>query len=101
VVGSGYSWLQDFAMHAAAANVANKNVAIVGVGRASLSHPDFARTLHETGRLNRKQVCRTFSYCTNLMRCKDHPLGQFETGCPPFDKEAYDSIWKKAKSKQK
>jgi len=39
-------------------------------------------------------VCRTFSYCTAIMRAKDHPLGQFPTGCPPFDKEAYGEIWK-------
>jgi 2,4-dienoyl-CoA reductase-like NADH-dependent reductase (Old Yellow Enzyme family) len=101
VMGSAYSWLQDFAMHAAAANVKNGEVAIVGMGRATLSHPDFVKTLQETGHLNRKQVCRTFSFCTNLMRSKDHPLGQYPTGCPPFDKETYDPIWKEAESKLK
>jgi 2,4-dienoyl-CoA reductase-like NADH-dependent reductase (Old Yellow Enzyme family) len=99
VVGSGYSWLQDFAIHAAAANVAERQVAIVGMGRAALAHPDFASTLESEGCLNRKQVCRTFSYCTNLMRSKDHPLGQYETGCPPFDKEVYGPLWKEASSK--
>jgi NADPH2 dehydrogenase len=84
-----------------AANVANRHVAIVGMGRATLAHPDFARTLRETGRLNRKTVCRTFSYCTNLMRTKDHPLGQYATGCPPFDKEAYGPLWKEAEPKLK
>ena len=101
VVGSGYSWLQDFAMHAGAANVAARHAAIVGVGRATLSHPDFARTLQESGRLDRKRVCRTFSYCTNLMRSKDHPLGQYPTGCPPFDKEVYGPIWDEAEAKIK
>ena len=28
------------------------------------------------------------------MRAKQHPLGQYETGCPPFDKEAYGEVWK-------
>ena len=88
-------------MHAAAANIKNGDVAIVGMGRATLSHPDFVKTLQETGRLNRKQVCRTFSFCTNLMRTKDHPLGQYPTGCPPFDKETYDPIWKEAEPKLK
>jgi 2,4-dienoyl-CoA reductase-like NADH-dependent reductase (Old Yellow Enzyme family) len=96
VIGSGYSWLQDFSMHAAAAHVARGDVALVGVGRATLAHPDFARTLKEEGRLNRKQVCRTFSYCTNLMRSKQHPLGQYATGCPPFDKEVYGPLWDEA-----
>jgi len=98
VVGSGYSWLQDFAMHAAAANVAQGYVAIAGIGRATLSHPDFARHLQEHGELNRKVVCRTFSYCTNLMRTKNHPLGQYPTGCPPFDKDVYGPLWKEAEA---
>lgn len=99
VVGSGYSWLQDFAMHAAAANVEQGKISIVGMGRATLSQPEFARQLQEEGKLKRKTVCRTFSYCTNLMRTKDHPLGQYPTGCPPFDKEVYDPLWKEAKAK--
>lgn len=99
VVGSGYSWLQDFAFQAGATNVAAGHVAIVGYGRGTLSHPDFARSLAESGRLDRKRVCRTFSYCTNLMRTKDHPLGQYATGCPPFDKEAYGDLWKEAQKK--
>jgi len=99
VIGSGYSWLQDFAMHAAAANVGDGHVAIVGMGRATLSHPDFAQQLETDGTLDRKRTCRTFSYCTNLMRTKDHPLGQYATGCPPFDKDVYGPIWKEAEEK--
>jgi 2,4-dienoyl-CoA reductase-like NADH-dependent reductase (Old Yellow Enzyme family) len=101
IIGSGYSWLQDFAMHAAAAQVSRGDVAIIGMGRATLSQPDFAKILQETGRLERKRVCRTFSYCTNLMRTKDHPLGQYATGCPPFDKEVYGPIWQEAEAKLK
>lgn len=99
IVGSGYSWLQDFAFQAGAANVKAGDVAIVGYGRGTLSHPDFANSLRETGRLDRKRVCRTFSYCTNLMRTKDHPLGQYATGCPPFDKEVYGELWKEVQQK--
>lgn len=94
VVGSGYSWLQEFAPQAAAANVAGAHVSLAGFGRLTLAHPDFAGILAAEGRLNRKQICRTFSYCTALMRGKKHPLGQFPTGCPPFDKEVYGPIWK-------
>jgi 2,4-dienoyl-CoA reductase-like NADH-dependent reductase (Old Yellow Enzyme family) len=98
VIGGGYSWLQDFAAHAAAANVAAGHVAIVGFGRATLSHPDFAKALHDEGRFDRKQICRTFSYCTGLMRAKHHPTGQFPTGCPPFDKDVYGPIWKEVEA---
>ncbi|MBS0205736.1 MAG: NADH:flavin oxidoreductase [Planctomycetes bacterium] len=100
VVGSGYSWLQDFAMQAGAGNVRENRCSMVGIGRASLSHPDFARHLLEHGTLNRKLICRTFSYCTNLMRAKDHPLGQYPTGCPPFDKEIYGPQWKEIETQR-
>ena len=100
IIGSGYSWLQDFAMQAGAGNVRDQRCSIVGIGRASLSHPDFARHLQKHGTLNRRLICRTFSYCTNLMRSKDHPLGQYPTGCPPFDKEVYGPLWKEAERKQ-
>ena len=94
VVGTGYSYLQEFLPQAGAANVRDGRIGFVGVGRASLSQPDWVRQLAAHGRLDRKRVCRTFSYCTALMRAKDHPLGQFPTGCPPFDKDAYGEVWK-------
>lgn len=96
VVGSGYSYLQEFMPHAAAANIRDQRCTFVGVGRATLAQPDFARQIRERGRLERKRVCRTFSYCTALMRSKHNELGQFATGCPPFDKEGYGEIWRDA-----
>jgi NADPH2 dehydrogenase len=94
VVGTGYSYLQEFLPQAGAANVRDGRISLVGVGRASLAQPDWVRQLLDRGTLDRKRVCRTFSYCTALMRAKDHPLGQYPTGCPPFDKEAYGDVWK-------
>jgi 2,4-dienoyl-CoA reductase-like NADH-dependent reductase (Old Yellow Enzyme family) len=97
MVGSGYSYLQEYLFQAGAANVRDGRITFVGVGRASLPQPDFARRLTENGRLDRKRICRTFSYCTALMRAKHNELGQFATGCPPFDKEVYGPIWDAAK----
>jgi 2,4-dienoyl-CoA reductase-like NADH-dependent reductase (Old Yellow Enzyme family) len=97
VVGSGYSYLQEFLAQAGAANVRDRRVTFVGVGRAALPAPDFARLLLEQGRLDRKRVCRTFSYCTALMRAKHNELGQFPTGCPPFDKAVYGPVWDEAR----
>lgn len=94
IIGTGYSYLQECLPQAAAANVRDGRVAIVGVGRATLAQPDWVRQLLDHGKLDRKRVCRTFSYCTALMRSKNHPLGQYPAGCPPFDKEAYGEIWK-------
>jgi len=98
VIGSGYSWLQAFVFQAGAANVAEGRTSFVGIGRGSLSQPDFGRHVLRGEPLDPKRICRTFSYCTALMRNKNHPLGQFPTGCPPFDKAAYAEIWEEAKS---
>ncbi len=101
VVGTGYSYLQEFLPQAGAANLAEDRVSLVGVGRASLSQPDWVRQLAAHGQLDRKRVCRTFSYCTALMRAKDNAMGQYATGCPPFDKEGYGDIWLEVKSQTK
>ena len=48
------------------------------------------------GELDPLRTCKTLSYCTYLMRHKNHPMGQFPTGCPPFDKQGYGGIMKQA-----
>jgi 2,4-dienoyl-CoA reductase-like NADH-dependent reductase (Old Yellow Enzyme family) len=96
VVGSGYSWLQAFLLDAGAANVRAGRITFVGVGRGALAHPDFGRSALEGTPLEPKRTCRTFSYCTALMRAKHNALGQFATGCPPFDKDVYGPLWKEA-----
>jgi 2,4-dienoyl-CoA reductase-like NADH-dependent reductase (Old Yellow Enzyme family) len=101
IVGSGYSWLQAYAFQAGAANVSAGRVAFVGIGRGSLSQPDFGRHVLLGEALDPKRICRTFSYCTALMRNKQHPLGQFPTGCPPFDKSVYGPIWEEARPSSK
>ena len=97
VVGSGYSWLQAFAFQAGAANRAAGGTSFVGIGRGALAQPDFGRHVLRGEPLDPKRICRTFSYCTALMRAKDHPLGQFPTGCPPFDKATYGPLWDEVK----
>jgi 2,4-dienoyl-CoA reductase-like NADH-dependent reductase (Old Yellow Enzyme family) len=97
VVGSGYSWLQRFAFEAGSANARDGRTTFVGIGRAALAQPDFGRRVLGGEALDSKRLCRTFSYCTALMRSKHNPLGQFPTGCPPFDKEVYGPIWDEAR----
>lgn len=99
IVGSGYSYLQDYLVHAGAANIQAGRITFVGVGRATLAQPDFVRQIQEHGKLDRKRICRTFSYCTALMRSKHNAQGQFATGCPPFDKAVYGPLWDEAKKK--
>jgi 2,4-dienoyl-CoA reductase-like NADH-dependent reductase (Old Yellow Enzyme family) len=96
-VGSGYSWLQAFALEAGAANVREGRTSFVGIGRGALAQPDFGLRMARGEALDPKRLCRTFSYCTALMRSKHNELGQFATGCPPFDKEVYGPIWDEAR----
>jgi 2,4-dienoyl-CoA reductase-like NADH-dependent reductase (Old Yellow Enzyme family) len=97
MVGSGYSWLQIYAINAGARNIDEGNIRFVGIGRNSLAYPEFGRDAVEKGVLEELRVCKTLTFCTYLMRQKTHPLGQWETGCPPFDKSVYGSVIKAAR----
>ncbi len=96
MVGTGYSWLQRYCIHAAAWNLAQGRIRFFGLGRGTLAHWEFAREALERGELDERKVCKTLTFCTFLMRQKNHPLGQFPCGCPPFDKEVYGPIMKEA-----
>ena len=97
MVGTCYSWLQKYAIHAGARNLADGTIRIFGMGRNALAYPGFARDALEKGELDEQRVCKTVTFCTYLMRQKNHPLGQFPTGCVPFDKEVYGPIMKQAR----
>ncbi len=86
VVGTGYSFLRQYLWMAGEKNVRLGRVDVVGVGRGSLAYPDFARDLLEHGRMDVRKVCLAVSFCTTLMRRKDHPLKQVPTGCVPRDR---------------
>jgi NADPH2 dehydrogenase len=86
IVGTGYSYLREFFIFAAEANIKEGRTSIAGIGRGALAYPDFLIDLKRYGRLNPSKVCITISHCTNLMRSKHNELGQFPTGCVPRDK---------------
>jgi 2,4-dienoyl-CoA reductase-like NADH-dependent reductase (Old Yellow Enzyme family) len=79
MVGTGYSYLQDFLPHVAQAVVREGWIDIVGLGRMVLSYPELPRDVLQQGRLQRKQVCRTFSDCTTA------PRHHLVSGCFPLD----------------
>ncbi|MDH7514437.1 MAG: NADH:flavin oxidoreductase [Bacteroidota bacterium] len=85
VVGTGYSWLRQWCIHAAEGNIRRGRVTIAALGRGAIAYPDFARDALGNGKLRSDRVCLTVGFCTDLMRRKDHPLGQSPTGCVPRD----------------
>lgn len=85
VIGTGYSWLRHFALHAGEASIAAGAVSMVGLGRGALAYPDFAADAITHGAMKRDRSCIGVSYCTALMRAKHNDLGQYATGCVPRD----------------
>jgi 2,4-dienoyl-CoA reductase-like NADH-dependent reductase (Old Yellow Enzyme family) len=79
LVGTGYSYLQDYLPHVAQAVVRNGWVDFVGLGRMVLAYPELPHDSLTQGMLERKRVCRTFSDCTTAPR---HGL---ISGCYPLD----------------
>ena len=79
VVGSGYSYLQDWLAHVGQAVVTRGDATMIGIGRMVLSYPDLPADVLAGRSLQRAQVCRTFSDCTTAPR---HGL---VSGCFPLD----------------
>lgn len=79
IVGSAYSYLQEWLPHVAQHNVREGMTDFVGLGRMVLSYPQLPADVLAGRPLERKLVCRTFSDCTTGPR-----LG-LVSGCYPLD----------------
>jgi 2,4-dienoyl-CoA reductase-like NADH-dependent reductase (Old Yellow Enzyme family) len=80
LVGSAYSYLQEYLPHVAQAVVRQRWTDIVGIGRAILSYPNMLADATSTGALQSKSICRTFSDCTTA------PRNGMVSGCYPLDR---------------
>lgn len=79
IVGTGYSYLQDYLPHVAQAVIRAGWVDLVGLGRMVLSYPELPADVLATGQMARKLICRTFSDCTTA------PRNGMVSGCYPLD----------------
>jgi 2,4-dienoyl-CoA reductase-like NADH-dependent reductase (Old Yellow Enzyme family) len=79
MVGSGYTYLQDYIAHAAQATVRLGWIDIVGLGRMVLSYPELPADSLAGKTFTRPLVCRTFSDCTTA------PRNGLRSGCYPLD----------------
>jgi len=66
--------------HVAQFTVRNGWTDLVGLGRMILSYPEILADAVATGRLNSRQICRTFSDCTTA------PRQGIISGCYPLDR---------------
>ena len=79
MVGTGYSYFQEFLPHVAQWAVRTGRADAVGLGRMTLAYPTLPRDALRDGRLNAKRLCRTFSDCTT------GPRNGLVSGCYPLD----------------
>jgi 2,4-dienoyl-CoA reductase-like NADH-dependent reductase (Old Yellow Enzyme family) len=80
LVGTGYSYLQEYLPHVAQHVLRNDWADLIGVGRMVLSYPRILADAIGQGTLSTKSICRTFSDCTTA------PRNGLVSGCYPLDR---------------
>jgi 2,4-dienoyl-CoA reductase-like NADH-dependent reductase (Old Yellow Enzyme family) len=84
LVGSAYSYLQEWLPNVAAHNLRSNRVDFIGLGRALLANPDYPADLLAGQTPDRKHLCRSFSDCISA------PRSGLVSGCYPFDSFYHD-----------
>ncbi len=79
VVGTAYTYFQEYLPHVAQAAVRDGWVDSVGIGRMVLSYWDLPADVLDGRPLQKKRICRTFSDCTT------GPRSGLPSGCYPLD----------------
>lgn len=79
LVGTGYTYLQEFLPLVAQAAVREGWVDSIGLGRMVLSYPELPLDVIGGRVLQHKRICRTFSDCTTA------PRNGLPSGCYPLD----------------
>lgn len=80
IVGTGYSYLQEWLPNVAQNVIRTGKADFVGLGRMVLTYPEMCADVLEGKPLVRKKICRTFSDCTTA------PRNGMVSGCYPLDK---------------
>lgn len=79
MVGSAYTYLQEWLPGVASAQVRLGRVDSIGLGRMVLSYPELPADILAGRDVQRRQICRTFSECTT------GPRNGLVSGCFPLD----------------
>ena len=79
IVGTGYSYLQEWLPNVAQYYVRTGKVDFVGLGRMVLAYHDLPGDVLSGRRMQTKRLCRTFSDCTT------GPRNGLVSGCFPLD----------------
>ena len=79
IVGSAYTYLQEFLPNVAQAVLRQGWTDFVGLGRMMLAYPELPRDVLSGKGVQTKRLCRTFSDCTTA------PRNGLVSGCYPLD----------------
>jgi NADPH2 dehydrogenase len=79
IVGSAYSYLQEWLPNVGQNVLDNHMADFVGLGRMVLSYPEMPEDILKGHSLKRDKLCRTFSDCTTA------PRNGMISGCFPLD----------------
>jgi NADPH2 dehydrogenase len=85
IVGTGYTYLQEYLPHIAQAVVRNGWADSVGIGRLVLSYWELPADTLAGRPMQTKRICRTFSDCTT------GPRNGLISGCFPLDPHYKDA----------
>jgi 2,4-dienoyl-CoA reductase-like NADH-dependent reductase (Old Yellow Enzyme family) len=86
-VGTGYSWLRQFAPYLAAGCVEEGWVTFAGFGREAFAYPEFAKDILVNGVMEEKKCCISCSKCSDILRAGA------TAGCVVRDARVYAPVY--------
>ncbi len=90
VVGTGYSWLREYAPYLAAGVIETRGASLIGFGREAFAYPDFARDILFENKMYKQKCCITCGKCAEILRAGG------TAGCVIKDSVVYGPIYKEA-----
>ena len=87
VIGTGYSYLREFAPYVASGALKEKAASMIGFGRMAFAYDTFATDMM-AGKVDPKKVCIACSKCAEIKRLSGL------TGCPIRDQEIYLPVYR-------
>lgn len=87
MIGTGYSYLRQFAPYVAAGAISTGNTSMVGFGRMAFAYEGFAKDMI-AGNIDPNKCCLACSKCVELK------VAAYPTGCPIRDQEVYLPLYR-------
>ncbi len=87
MIGTGYSYLREFAPYVAAGALQDGAAKMIGFGRMAFAYDNFANDMM-AGKVDPRKVCIACSKCAEIKKRSGH------TGCPIRDQEIYLPVYR-------